>query len=214
MTEYLIWDWNGTLLDDVDFNRLATNKILRREGFAEMESVEYYRSIFGFPTEEYYKRAGFDFSKTPYSQLAEDYSEIYWADAHKCSLAEGTIETLDLISKANIPQMILSLSRQDRLDTIIDQFDLRNRFTYIAGSGDYYAVSKADIARSWAEKLRQEGINMKNALFVGDTSHDYSVSLAMGCRCLLYSGGHEDKKRLLETGCTVIDHIKDVIKYL
>ena len=85
MTEYLIWDWNGTLLDDVDFNRAATNKILRREGLAEMESVEYYRSIFGFPTEEYYRRAGFDFSKTPYNQLAEDYSEILPSGRSRCT---------------------------------------------------------------------------------------------------------------------------------
>ena len=52
MTEFVIWDWNGTLLDDVDFNRRATNQLLVREGVPEMPTVERYRELF----ERVYKR--------------------------------------------------------------------------------------------------------------------------------------------------------------
>lgn len=215
MTEYVIWDWNGTLLDDVDFNRRATNQLLVRERIPEMPTVERYRELFGFPTEDYYKRAGFDFNKTPYSELADAYSAVYWADAAKeCSLSDGALDTLKKIEELKIPQMILSLSRQDKLDRIVDDFSVRRFFKYVAGSGDFLAVSKEKIAVMWADRLKKEGFDLKNAIFIGDTRHDFDVSLALGCRCLLYSGGHESRAKLTTAGCPVIENINDVLNYL
>ena len=215
MTEYVIWDWNGTLLDDVDFNRRATNQLLVREGIPEIPTLERYRELFGFPTEDYYKRAGFDFNKTPYSSLADDYSAIYWASASKeCSLSNTALDTLKKLDSLGIPQMILSLSRQDKLDKIVDDFALRRFIRHDAGSADFLAVSKEKIAVMWADRLKNEGFNPKNALYIGDTRHDFDVSLALGCRCLLYSGGHESRAKLLTAGCPVINNINDVLNYL
>ena len=59
----VLWDWNGTLLDDVALCVDALNRLLRIYHYPQQYSLAQYREIFGFPIEDYYIRAGFDFSK-------------------------------------------------------------------------------------------------------------------------------------------------------
>ena len=60
--ELVLWDWNGTLLDDVELCENALNRLLQRYGYPQRYDHEQYRAIFGFPVEDYYVRAGFDFA--------------------------------------------------------------------------------------------------------------------------------------------------------
>ena len=69
--ELILWDWNGTLLDDVDLCVDALNRLLAGFGYPQRYDHERYRAIFGFPIEEYYVRAGFDFTKHSFAELAE-----------------------------------------------------------------------------------------------------------------------------------------------
>ena len=55
--ELILWDWNGTLLDDVDLCVDALNRLLAGFGYPQRYDHERYRAIFGFPIEEYYVRA-------------------------------------------------------------------------------------------------------------------------------------------------------------
>ena len=65
--ELILWDWNGTLLDDVELCVDALNRLLQSYGYPQRYDRNQYRAIFGFPIEEYYIRAGFDFSKNSYA---------------------------------------------------------------------------------------------------------------------------------------------------
>ena len=53
----IFWDWNGTLLDDVDFTHGCLNWMLETHGYPQRYDLAEYREIFGFPIEEYYLRA-------------------------------------------------------------------------------------------------------------------------------------------------------------
>lgn len=75
--ELILWDWNGTLLDDVELCVDALNRLLVSFGYPQQYSLAEYREIFGFPIEDYYVRAGFDFSKDSFADLAKRYMEDY-----------------------------------------------------------------------------------------------------------------------------------------
>ena len=68
-TTTVIWDWNGTLLDDAPVCVAAINDMLRERSLPQL-SAERYQEIFCFPVSEYYRKAGFDFSKEPFERLA------------------------------------------------------------------------------------------------------------------------------------------------
>ena len=55
----VFWDWNGTLLDDVEFTRGCLNWLLEQHGYPQRYDLAAYREVFGFPIEAYYQRAGF-----------------------------------------------------------------------------------------------------------------------------------------------------------
>ena len=66
----IFWDWNGTLMDDVDFTHSCLNWMLETHGYPQRYDLAAYRELFGFPIEDYYRCAGFDFARHPYPELA------------------------------------------------------------------------------------------------------------------------------------------------
>ena len=59
----VIWDWNGTLLDDFDISIDAINEMFEERGMPKFKDKEDYLKHFCFPIEKYYKNVGFDFLK-------------------------------------------------------------------------------------------------------------------------------------------------------
>ena len=100
--ELILWDWNGTLLDDVDLCVDALNRLLAGFGYPQRYDHERYRAIFGFPIEEYYVRAGFDFTKHSFAELAEKYMEDYVPASAACPLADGAIDALEAFKAAGL----------------------------------------------------------------------------------------------------------------
>ena len=56
----IIWDWNGTLLDDVELCINSMNLLLKERNLQAL-TIDRYREIFTFPVKEYYQKAGFNF---------------------------------------------------------------------------------------------------------------------------------------------------------
>ena len=69
---HILWDFNGTIFNDVDASRRATNILLRRYGLPEILSVDELRGRFGFPVRDYYAGRGFDFERYSYEDMAQD----------------------------------------------------------------------------------------------------------------------------------------------
>ena len=84
MIKHIIWDWNGTLLDDLDVSMEALNYVLEKENLPLVLDKEEYRKYFQFPVIEYYKKVGFN--KTPFSVLAKQYMDYYQPNSLSCSL--------------------------------------------------------------------------------------------------------------------------------
>ena len=70
----IFWDWNGTLMDDVDFTHSCLNWMLETHGYPQRYDLAAYREIFGFPIEEYYIRAGFNLQ----SALMQSWPSALW----------------------------------------------------------------------------------------------------------------------------------------
>ena len=189
--KYVLWDWNGTLFDDLDICRETIDTLLKRHGIKPLVTIEKYRSVFCFPITEFYKNAGFDLAQISFELLAREYMEIYLPmsfDKTKCSLNKNALDVIKELDSRGFSQTIISASKTDILKRQINNFGIENMFDEIFGIGDIYAKSKADIARNWKEKYTPQPTD---AVFIGDSLHDSEVSEIIGCRCLLYDGGHQ-----------------------
>ena len=153
----VLWDWNGTLLDDVALCVDALNRLLRIYHYPQQYSLAQYREIFGFPIEDYYIRAGFDFSKNSYKELADDYMQDYLARAGACPLAESAVPALSLLKGAGVQQVILSASNLPVLEQQVTERGVRPYFDRLLGLDNIYARSKVEVGLAYLTELKQRG---------------------------------------------------------
>ncbi len=204
----IIWDWNGTLLNDTDICIESINELLLQRGLSTL-SKEKYLKLFGFPVIEYYKKIGFDFDKEPFNIPAHQYIEIYSSKINKSSLHNQVPEVLEHYKRKGLKQIVLSASEHIKLLESIDHFNILDFFDEVSGLNDHFAVSKTTLGMTM---LKKKGIAPVNACFVGDTDHDYEVANTLGCKCILIANGHQLKSRLVRTGAVVLDKISEIFK--
>ena len=212
--ELIIWDWNGTILDDTLVCKTIANIMLAERGIPTLADMDAYRAVFGFPIKGYYEKMGYRFGPEdePYESVADEF--IVWYDKlYRTSVLRPGIEAfLDRLKGAGYRQVLLSATRLDQLLIQVAAFGaVGDRFEQKLGLTDHYAFSKAALARDFIER---EGIPRERTLFIGDTDHDFEVSSAIGCPCVLLEGGHQSRARLLKTGVPVLRDLDELGNYL
>ncbi len=203
----VLWDWNGTLLDDLDFSICCLNTLLEEHGYPTRYDKDAYQAIFGFPIEEYYLRVGFDFEKHPFAALAKRYIDIFMPGSACCHVAAGGRDTLNSIHAAGITQVVLSASPTNFLKEQVAERKLTDYFDELLGLDDIYAKSKTARGIAW---MAQSGIDPATAVMIGDTDHDAQVAAAMGVRCILCTSGHQNREILAATGAILIDTLAEL----
>jgi phosphoglycolate phosphatase len=201
----IIWDWNGTLLDDVCASVSALNTLMAPRGLGP-ETVARYRDRFGFPVRDYYLKAGFDLPSEDWEHLARDYHDAYLAQPG-LRLFDDARPVLNTLAACGIRQALLSSCEQSILERLLGEVRLTGCFSHICGADNLHGLSKAERGRALVRDL---GCASASTLFVGDTLHDHDVAAELGCRCVLVARGHQSRERLLAAGRPVIDRLDDL----
>ncbi len=204
----IIWDFNGTIADDLALSIHAINFVLEKRGLPCVKNVVAYKKVFGFPIREYYKRLGIDFDAEPYERPAKEWVDAYTAGISEIVPVAGVQQVLQKIQEAGIMQIILSASEENMLFSMLRQLNLHDYFQKILGVQDIYGGGKANLTAKFA---KESNLNLSRALLIGDTDHDAAVARTLGCDCLLYSGGHMAAEKLKTCGFPVIDQMSEVL---
>lgn len=210
MYRHIFFDFNGTIINDLDLCVELLNKFLIEQGSKTLTTDEY-KHVFKFPIRQYYLDAGIDFNKESYESLAKRFIKEYQPRSMSCGLFNGTVETVKKLKDMGIHVYILSASEQNNLLEQTDTYGITNYFDAVLGIDNIHAASKVDIALDYMKKT---GINEKESLFIGDTLHDYEVAKAMHVNCALVSCGHQAKDILNQAGVPVIESVKDIFSIL
>ena len=207
--EHIIWDWNGTLLDDVWLSVQSINTVLSRYELPQITTSRYL-NIFTFPVIEYYKVLGFNFEKDPFKKVGTEFINEYTSNQYNPDLHEGSINVLKTIHDSPVGQSLVSAATQKMLDKLIHYHKLENYFDDIIGQDNHYAYGKEESVLQW---LNNNNIIPSNVLFIGDTIHDHDVAVNLGMRCILISHGHTSHKRLMKTGSVVLQDFYSFISW-
>jgi len=205
--DHIIWDWNGTLLNDVELCASIMNNLLRKESLPEI-SLNKYREIFTFPVEEYYKLAGHNFEKNSFEILGKEFMVEYEEKKLECALYPFVKDSMQLLKEKGKKQYLLSAYKHDHLEGIIKSFKIDQYFEHIAGLDNIYAGSKLELGKEMIKKINPNGHD-ENILLIGDTTHDLEVARGIGIDCLLISAGHQNKERLLKLGIPLINNLAE-----
>ncbi len=209
--KHIMWDWNGTILDDLQINFEIENTLLKKRGLREMKSIEEYHGIFTFPIIRFYEKMGFDLENEKFEVIARDYTYEYEKRFHEAEIFEDCEGVIRHFTSLGINQIILSMTERKWLFSQVAFHGIDHLFSDILGTGDIYANSKVSIAQNWMKEMNADPAQV---LFIGDTTHDLEVAQSIGCDCVLISRGHNSRESLLNTGCPVFDSLEELKNYI
>jgi phosphoglycolate phosphatase len=197
---HILWDWNGTLIDDAWLCVDIMDRLLQRYDKPGL-TLERYQRLFDFPVRDYYQRLGFDFSIVPFEQVGSEFMEEYYERWRSCALQKDVPTTLQRLSARGLPQAILTAAPSRMVKEGVDHFGIASFFQTINGLDHHYADGKLAVARDWLER---EKVSPSSVLLIGDTTHDFEVAHDLGMACVLISSGHHHGDRLHTCGVPVL----------
>lgn len=187
----IMWDFNGTILDDVAAGIASVNKMLSDRGLPTIKDEEHYRKVFRFPIIEYYRALGFDFDAEPYDLLAPIWVEEYLKNSKSSPIREGFLGAFEFFSAKGVKQYVLSATERNMLKSQLAELGIAHLFDGVYGLDNIHAHSKTELAVKWRKDNPTARI-----LFIGDTEHDHSTAEAMNADCALICGGHQERAKL------------------
>ncbi|MEI6820306.1 MAG: HAD hydrolase-like protein [Bacteroidota bacterium] len=207
---HFIFDWNGTLMDDLWLAVDVIDKMLVKRGLSGM-TIEHYSEVFDFPVKDYYEKIGFDFQKESFELIGTEFIDGYNERQYECKLQVGANELLRNLSRLPIQLSVLSARIQHTLEENLDHYGIYNHFMHVAGLDDHYANGKLGAG---IELLNKTSIPKGDTLMIGDTLHDAEVAKELGIDCVLVVSGHQSEKRLLSANVPVFDTLVELNKVL
>lgn len=201
--KHVIWDWNGTLLDDLDLCLEIINAMLADR---ELPGItrEGYLDVFDFPVRDYYLQIGFDFNEEPFESLSDEFITAYEKGRPDCKLMDGAYQILAHTASLGISQSILSASKGSYLKKAIVEYDIKEFFNAVQGLDNHHAAGKLDLAKEYMGSCR---VAPNEILLVGDTTHDRIIAAEIGVHCVLIPNGHHSRQRLEKTGAPVVSSL-------
>ncbi|MFC1498377.1 HAD family hydrolase [Verrucomicrobiota bacterium] len=204
--KHIIWDWNGTLYDDIPACVETLNAIMKKRNMSPID-IQRYKKLFEFPVRKYYEKLGFDFAKEDWDDMAHEFMDIYLEKSRGCSLRRNIFTVLESLQKRGIPMSVLSALEESLLNKILAEKGIIQFFENIKGLSNIYAESKLDAGRELIPRL---SVQPEQIIMIGDTDHDFDIAQELGCQCLLLAGGHQADERIEQCGCQVVYDITTI----
>lgn len=205
--KYIIWDWNGTILDDLQLNLEVENTLLQRRGRKLIKDIDEYHEKFQFPIIKFYENLDFDLENEKFEDIAKEYVFEFDERFYELETFPDAESVIREFKFKGIEQIILSQTEQRWLEKQVAFHEMEYLFSELLGARDIYVKGKVGIALEW---ITRNDIDTAQVLMVGDTLHDYEVAETLGCDCILIARGHNSKQRLLTTGVPVLESIDEL----
>ena len=208
--KHVIWDWNGTLVDDTWLFVDIMNGVLKDRNLQGI-TLDDYRNVFDFPVQDYYTKLGFNFSEEAFETAGLDFIKIYDGRKFEPQLFDDTLSTLNTLKDYGYSHSILSAQNVNTLKKSVDHYQLTGMFESISGLDDHYAIGKIEQGKNLINNL---DYGPEQVVMIGDTEHDFEVAEAMGVKCFLMDRGHNSRDRLTSRQNQVFSSFDSVVQEL
>lgn len=206
--DHLVWDWNGTLLNDLSLVVDSTNAVFAAIA-GPVLSADEHRQRFRRPISEYYAQVlGRAIDADEFSQLDQIFHTAYRTGLTNCELAADASTAMRSWAGS---QSLLSMWFHEELVPTIETYGLAGMFRRVDGLRA--AVGGGPKAGHLASHLAELGIDGRSVVLIGDSIDDAEAADSVGARCVLYTGGFTDPARLRASGWPVADTLTEAVEY-
>lgn len=203
---HIIWDWNGTLLDDIGASLASVNDMLALRGMEPID-INRYKECISVPISGFYEKV-FDLEKEDYAEVLKQYNEGYMLHLEGCTLTAGALDMIEFFAAEGAKQAIVSSSNNTQLLANCRRYGVYEKFDAILGAEGFKAESKIGRALDY---LKKSGAEKGRVLVIGDLAHDAELAHEIGADCVLLTSGHEHPDRLIQSGAVIVDSLKEIV---
>jgi phosphoglycolate phosphatase-like HAD superfamily hydrolase len=209
---HVVWDWNGTLLNDNHAVLAAVNEVCAGFGRGQLTWDEW-QAAYARPMRLSYEQVlQRTLDDEEWAQVDKLYHDRYDALLHTCELAVGTHDALRAWTDSGRTQSLLSMWFHSRLTPTVDQYGLTQYFTRVDGlPGEIGGGSKAD---SLIRHLGDQQLDPTAVALIGDVVDDAHAAQAAGTQCVLVTTGAMTREALQATGAPVTNSIAEALQLL
>ncbi|MEE0060137.1 MAG: HAD family hydrolase [Acutalibacteraceae bacterium] len=207
--ECVVWDWNGTIVDDVNASLLSVNDMLIKRNLPIITMAQYHEYL-DTPIYKFYEHI-FDLSEITFDVIQTEFNLGYNKHIPEKPLNKGAIRLMQALKEIGVKQVIVSSSSQEIVQNGAEKYGVAEYMDYISGSSDNFVGSKVERAVGVISRFADD---YSKVVVIGDTLHDCQLANEIGADCILLSTGHQSKEDLQTTGKPVIDSLEELNKYL
>ena len=189
----IIFDWSGTLVDDLPAVWRASNYVLERAGGVPM-SLEAFRERFTLPFLEFYDRhlPGYDVA-----QLESWYHEHFEQVQHSVEPLPHAREFLEFARESGMQAFLLSAIHERQYGPQQEKTGFHDYF-------HHHYIGVHDKREKIVEILESHDLDPAETLFIGDMLHDVDAAKVGGVHSCAVLTGYSPLDQLRESGADLI----------
>lgn len=206
---HIIWDWNGTLLDDVNVSLFASNQVFIGLGIKPLNLKEY-RRHYSVPIQQFYSNVlGRIPTKSEWKNIGNIFNHHYKPAIRKAKLCKDAIKALQYQQQKNLTQSICSLMEQEDLNLSVYDTQVSEYFNLINGRSTQ--LLKLGKSKQLALHIEKLNISPCYCVVIGDSIDDALSAFDVGAKAILYTGGTHSEEKLLATGTYVVNSLVEAV---
>jgi len=210
---HIVWDWNGTLFDDLHIVVDAVNTSLARFGEGPIDA-DAYRAHYRRPVPLFYESLlGRTIDEAMWHTIDEEFHRAYHASLDQAGLAPDAIQAVDAVVRAGGTQSVLSMWWHDQLVPAVRAFGLDDRMIAVDGHRGAPGETKAEHLAHHVERLNlaHPGLSDDTVVAIGDITDDAVAAGAVGMGCVLYDSGSQPRSVLEGERVPVADSLLEAV---
>ncbi len=185
MIKNAIFDWSGTLQEDMRPVYAATIRTVQRLGANKLDFEEWRRE-FELPYMEFYRKIGCTASKKSVDAFFREEFE----KEPKVGVFKEALPALEKLRAGGVRMAILSAHQQDWVENEVERGGMKKFFTEIR-------ASVHDKRLQIRQMIAQHACRPEETAYVGDMVHDVETARAAGVKAIAVSWGYTPREFLV-----------------
>lgn len=204
--QVIIWDWNGTLLNDIWLVMETVNDLLQKSGKQHL-SVAEFKANFEYPITKFLSNLGFPNDPETLNMLYHKFIEKYEMNVSDSSLMPHGMEVVKNFYSAGVKQILMSMRRKKQVLREAKGFGVFPFMHQVIANKSDLEYDKFEMLNRF---LKYNPLETENVLCVGDTIYDWQVANHFGIDCVLLSGGYQDLTQYADKKIHIIQSLKEL----
>ena len=205
----ILWDWNGTLIDDAVTSLNCVNDMLK-EMNKPLITLEQFYTYVETPIIGFYRHILTE-DELDFSKISKSFHEAYNNRLSETELSSNALNVLQTLKKNGAKQYIITATKEESARKLTIKYGVNEYFDGIFGADNTLAESKVERALKF---FNENNINPADTVFIGDTLHDLETANALGVDCILVTFGHQGKTIVENSGTVTADSLDEVLNII